>query len=158
MQFLEEIIAKNKQQAKDSSSLVRDGFVLRCTYCQPTIGFENLPELKEHMMSAHNTDLIFMEQSREIQEKTVKFHRDFYNSVGSHKDEICYRLCKCTKLQNKMTRADLYVHSLEANHYPMVSCSICGVLMEREDAEEHAQAACNPNAEGSIFLEVQSKK
>lgn len=110
------------------------------------------------MRSFHNTDIIFMEQPVEVQQKTLKFHRDFYNSVGPYKDEPSLRFCKCTNIQNKISRADLYLHSLEANHYPLVSCAICGVLMEREDAAEHAAATCDPSAEGGIFLEAMKKK
>lgn len=159
MQFLEKIIAQNKEEVQESAiAQLNSEIVLRCTYCQPTIGFEDLPSIKEHMIEMHTTEIIFMEQPKEIQEKTLKFHRDFYNSVGYHRDEVSYRLCKCTSIQNKLTRAELYLHSIEANHYPLVQCEKCGVLMEREDAEEHLMADCDPLVEGSIFLEVVSKK
>ena len=42
-------------------------------------------------------------------------------------------MCKCTNIPFKTTRANLYLHSLEAGHYPLIPCNGCGVLMERED-------------------------
>jgi len=113
--------------------IVRDDFVLRCTYCQPTIGLEDLQSIKEHMITRHYTPYILMEQPVELQEKTLKFHRDFYDSVGKYKDEKARRICKCTKFPNKTTRSELYIHSIEAGHYPLVQCSKCHVFMERED-------------------------
>ena len=53
---------------------------------------------------------------------------------------------------------ELYLHSIEASHYPLVECGKCGVLMEREDCHEHAMAACDPGVEGGFFVEAMKKQ
>ena len=53
---------------------------------------------------------------------------------------------------------ELYLHSIEASHYPLVQCEKCGVLMEREDCQEHALAACDPVVEGGFFVEAMKKQ
>ena len=77
---------------------LQSDFVPRCTYCFPTIGFEDVQSLKEHMRTVHKSSLIFIEQSEEIREKTLKFHRDFYESTGHYKDEMAYKFCKCKNI------------------------------------------------------------
>ena len=93
-----------------------------------------------------------------MRQKTLSFHRDFYDSTGIYKDEIAFKLCKCTNLPMQTTRKDLYLHSIEASHYPLVQCSKCKVLMEREDCKEHAEAHCDPLIEGGFFLEAMNKQ
>mmetsp|Transcript_22325 Transcript_22325/g.26148 ORF Transcript_22325/g.26148 Transcript_22325/m.26148 type:complete len:127 (-) Transcript_22325:196-576(-) len=104
------------------------------------------------MGKKHHTPIIFAEQTEDLRQRTLKFHRDFYNSTGIYKDEVAYKLCKCTNLPLKTTRAELYIHSVEASHYPLIACPRCGVLMEREDSMEHSVASCDPCGEGDIFL------
>lgn len=87
-------------------------FVLRCTYCQPTIGFEDVASLKEHQALAHHTSHLHCEQSEEMKSKTLKFHTDFYNSTGIYKDEVSYKLCKCASVPYQSTRSELYIHSI----------------------------------------------
>lgn len=132
-------------------------FVLRCTYCQPTIGFEDLASLKEHMTQEHHTSYLTCEQSEEMKIKTLNFHRDFYDSTGIYKDELSYKLCKCACVPMQSTRSKLYLHSIEAGHYPLIKCAKCGILMEREDCAEHAAANCDPVIEGSFFLKAMGK-
>ena len=86
------------------------------------------------MTKVHKTSLMFHEQSTEVKRRTLKHHKDFYNSTGIYKDEVAYKLCKCTNLPTKTTRAELYLHSIEANHYPLIQCPCCLILMEREDS------------------------
>ena len=151
MQFLDDIIAENKQN-KAKVVEINSDIQLRCTYCQPTICFKSLEDLKKHMITIHKTPLIFAEHDPEIQERTLQFHRDFYNSTGKYKDEVTYKMCKCANMPAKTTKSELYLHSIEASHYPLIACQRCGVLMEREDSHEHALANCNPQREGAIFL------
>ena len=150
LQFLDTIIAENKKQEVQIDS----AFVLRCTYCQPTVRFEDLASLKEHMTMSHLSSVIFCEQSAEVQEKTLKHHRNFYNSTEIYKEEVAYKLCKCKNIPTMTTRMALYIHSIEANHYPLVACSVCEVLMEREDSKEHSDSSCNPVQEGGYFLQA----
>ena len=110
------------------------------------------------MIARHYTPYILMEQPVDLQEKTLKFHRDFYDSVGKYKDEKARRICKCTGFPNKTTRSELYIHSIEAGHYPLVQCSKCNVFMEREDTQEHKRGKCDPLAEGRLFLRAMQKK
>ena len=109
LQFLDEIIAENEQQEVIELSA---GFVQRCTYCQPTIGFDTFELLKAHMTSKHLTQHLFVEQSPEVQQRTVDFHATFYSTTGHFKDEVAYKVCKCTNLPKKTTRSKLYIHSL----------------------------------------------
>jgi len=109
------------------------------------------------MTKCHKSSILFCEQTAEVQAFTLKHHHDFYNSTGAYKDEVAYKLCKCTNLPQKTTRAALYVHSLEASHYPLIQCAKCHVLMEREDSKEHSMSECNPLAEGSYFLQAMEK-
>ena len=67
---------------------------------------------------------------------------------------MAYKLCKCKNLPFKTTREKLYLHSIEASHYPLISCKVCGILMEREDSKEHADSNCNPVVEGGFFLQA----
>ena len=133
---------------------INSSFVLRCTYCQPTIGFEDINQLREHMKTYHLSSILFCEQTTEVQELTLKHHRDFYNSTAHYKDEVAYKLCKCKNLPSKTTREKLYIHSIEASHYPLITCKACGILMEREDSKEHADSNCNPIVEGGFFLQA----
>ena len=109
------------------------------------------------MTKKHKTPVIFAGMSQDVQERTLKFHQAFYDSTGNYKDEIAYKLCKCTNLPLQSTRASVYIHSVEASHYPLIECSKCHVLMEREDSHEHAKANCDPVKEGQIFLTAMKK-
>ena len=52
LQFLDTVIAENKIEGKKFNIVrINSSFVLRCTYCQPTVGFEDLTSLKMHMAS-----------------------------------------------------------------------------------------------------------
>ena len=104
------------------------------------------------MNVCHISSVLFCEQSAQIKAKTLKHHNDFYDSTEIYKDEPAYKLCKCKNMPNKTTRKALYIHSIEAGHYPLVACSECSVLMEREDSKEHADSRCNPIVEGGFFL------
>ena len=110
------------------------------------------------MTTKHRSPIVFAEQTPEIQRKTLQFHRDFYNATGMYKDEPTYKLCKCANLPAKTTKSELYIHSVEASHYPLIACQHCGVLMEREDSLEHAQAKCCPQTEGAIFLKAMDRR
>ena len=133
LQFLDDIIAQNKRVKQNTVTQLQSDFVPRCTYCFPTIGFEDVASLKEHMISYHKSKIIFIEQPEAIRKRTLKFHRDFYESTGHYKDEVAYKFCKCKNLPAQTTRMQLYLHSIEASHYPLVECARCHVLMERED-------------------------
>ena len=109
------------------------------------------------MTTHHKSSILFCEQSAEVQAVTLKHHHDFYSSTGVYQTEIAYKLCKCTNLPLKTTRAALYIHSLEASHYPLVECAKCHVLMEREDCKEHGMSGCNPFAEGGYFRAAMEK-
>lgn len=60
LKFLDEIIAENEQLSAEVIQINAD-FKLRCTYCMPTVGFEGLTQLKEHMMTKHLTSEMFAE-------------------------------------------------------------------------------------------------
>ena len=122
------------------------------------MGFEDQAALKEHMTTKHHSSIIFIEKPLEVRQKTLAFHRDFYDSTGIYKEEVAYKLCKCTNLPTQTTRKDLYLHSIEASHYPLIQCQKCKVLMEREDVQEHAEANCDPVVEGGFFLEAMNKQ
>ena len=89
------------------------------------------------MKVIHSQGLLFFDQTPEVQQSTLKYHTDFYEATGKYKNEVAYRLCKCTIIPAKTTRAELYIHSIEASHYPLIECPKCGILMEREDSQEH---------------------
>lgn len=101
---------------------------------------------------------MFAESSIELQKRTLKFHSDFYNATGTYKNEIAYKLCKCTNLPTKTNRSNIYTHSIEAGHYPLIACERCGILMEKEDTFEHDAAKCDPLREGEIFLEAMKRQ
>ena len=79
-----------------------------------------MESLKKHMLKVHKSSKLFNEQSAEIQARTLKYHRDFYNKTGIYRDEVAYKLCKCTNIPAQTTRAELYIHSIEADHYPLI--------------------------------------
>ena len=106
------------------------------------------------MGTYHHSSILFCEQSARVQELTLKHHRDFYQSTAHYKDEIAYKLCKCKNLPLKTTREQLYIHSIEASHYPLITCKACGILMEREDSKEHSDSNCDPVVEGGYFLQA----
>ena len=103
------------------------------------------------MKAKHHSSVLFCDEPARVQELTLKHHREFYNSTAHYKDEIAYKLCKCKNLPLKTTREKLYIHSIEASHYPLIKCENCGILMEREDSKEHSDSNCNPIVEGGFF-------
>lgn len=110
------------------------------------------------MKRTHKTSVpLFVEQSDEIKARTMKHHRDFYNNTGVYRNEVAHKICKCTNISAVTTRGDLYLHSIEACHYPLIECPKCKVLMEREDSQDHAKSNCDPFIEAGLFLQAMKK-
>ena len=87
LNFLDEIIAENVQHKAELIDMGRE-IKMRCTYCQPTVSFEHIDVLRDHMLFKHSSAILFVDQPAKIKEQTLKFHREFSNATGVYPHEI----------------------------------------------------------------------